>query len=121
MTMKLSKQAYINLINEDIQALQNSNTTKLEMEHIIQILKDSINFYYPENNVIIDGKTAQAVAMIKERFPDGQIIILKDSDTETASPVNEHIYELKAPDPIPDIYFERPQKHTYKRPYKYHK
>ena len=44
--MMINKEAYMSLIEEDIEALEKSNCTKLEKEHIIAVLKESINRIY---------------------------------------------------------------------------
>lgn len=50
--MKLNKEAYSKLIQEDIKKLENYfPNDSLEKKHILGVLEDSINFYYPiENN-----------------------------------------------------------------------
>ena len=46
MSIQIDKEAYTRLIQEDIKALEKSNCSKLEKEHIIAVLKDSINRIY---------------------------------------------------------------------------
>lgn len=48
--MKLNKKAFKRLIDEDIAAVKMHfpiSVDKLEMDHIIRILEDSVDFYYP--------------------------------------------------------------------------
>ena len=48
--MKINEQSYRNLINKDIQWLRQNTPTGIERAHIITVLKESITFYYPEEN-----------------------------------------------------------------------
>ena len=59
MSTQLSPKAYAELIEEDIQALENSNCSKLEKEHIIQVLRKAVSSYCSNNKkpVVIVGKT----------------------------------------------------------------
>lgn len=45
--MKLSKESYLKLIELDIKALEEEMDDCLERGHIISVLKESVNFYYP--------------------------------------------------------------------------
>ena len=48
--MKLNKPAFEKMIQEDIEAIGKhfpEHEDKLEREHIIQILSESVDFYYP--------------------------------------------------------------------------
>lgn len=47
--MKLYKEAYEQLISEDIKALNEQMACCPESSHIEQVLKDSVRFYYPEH------------------------------------------------------------------------
>lgn len=48
MSIQINKKAYEQLIKEDIQALKNSNCSKLEKEHIEAVLKNSVDKLYKE-------------------------------------------------------------------------
>lgn len=47
--MKLYKEAYEQLISEDIKALNDQMVHCPESSHIENVLKDSVRFYYPEH------------------------------------------------------------------------
>ena len=47
MVSKLNKNAYEQLIQEDIDWLEKHTEDTLEQNHIIAVLKDSVRFYYP--------------------------------------------------------------------------
>lgn len=47
--MKLYKEAYEQLISEDIKALNEQMEHCPESSHIENVLKDSVRFYYPEH------------------------------------------------------------------------
>lgn len=60
---RLNKQAYTDLINEDIAFLEDVVPgTHLVKAHIIAVLKESIQLHYPEaepkNNIIVDPRKA---------------------------------------------------------------
>lgn len=49
--MKINKTAFKKMIQEDIEAIKMHfprDVDKLEKEHIIQILNESVDFYYPK-------------------------------------------------------------------------
>ena len=46
MSTQISKEVYEKFIREDIEALEKSNCSKLEKEHIKAVLKTSINLLY---------------------------------------------------------------------------
>lgn len=46
MSVQLTREAYEKLIREDIEALEKSNCSKLEKEHIEAILKTSTSLLY---------------------------------------------------------------------------
>lgn len=46
MSIQINKEAYEKLIREDIEALEKSNCSKLEKEHIEAVLKTSVNLLY---------------------------------------------------------------------------
>lgn len=46
MGFMMNKEAYRRMIAEDIEALEKSNCSKLEREHITDVLKDSIDRIY---------------------------------------------------------------------------
>lgn len=48
MAFKLNKAAYQKLIDEDIKAVRTSNCEALEREHIVDVLRHSVECYYPE-------------------------------------------------------------------------
>lgn len=48
MGTKLNKDYYQKLIDEDIKVLLKSMPDTLERKHIIDVLNDSVNYYYPE-------------------------------------------------------------------------
>jgi hypothetical protein len=48
MALKLNKAAYQKLIDEDIKAVRASNCEALEREHIVDVLRHSVECYYPE-------------------------------------------------------------------------
>ena len=48
MGTKLNKSAYQKLIYEDIDWLKKNTPHTLERDHIIQVLRDSIDRYYPK-------------------------------------------------------------------------
>lgn len=48
MSIQINKTAYEQLIKEDIQALKNSNCSKLEKEHIEAVLKNSVDKLFEE-------------------------------------------------------------------------
>lgn len=47
MVLKLNKAAYQKLIDEDIAAVRASNCEALEREHIVDVLRHSVEMYYP--------------------------------------------------------------------------
>lgn len=47
MVSKLNKAAYQKLIDEDIAAVRASNCASLEREHIVDVLRHSVDVYYP--------------------------------------------------------------------------
>ena len=50
---KMSKEAYVKIIQEDLAWLekQNLDDNSLELKHIIEIVKASLNCYYPEQPI----------------------------------------------------------------------
>lgn len=48
MGLKMSKQAYIDLIEEDISAISRSCCGESELRHVIEVLRRSIELEYPE-------------------------------------------------------------------------
>lgn len=46
MSIQINRGAYEKLIREDIEALEKSNCSKLEKEHIEDVLKTSIDLLY---------------------------------------------------------------------------
>lgn len=46
MSMKLNRDAYEQLIEEDIEAMRLANVSKLEREHIEHVLRHSVVVYY---------------------------------------------------------------------------
>ena len=86
MTNKLSREGYAALIKEDIDALERSNIQKLEKEHIIQVLNDSINFYYPHKQIAIVGcgisNSIMAVSQLEElarKHPGVTVCLIGDN------------------------------------------
>jgi hypothetical protein len=56
--MKLNKEGYAQLIEEDIEWLENNTSDTLERKHIIMVLEQSIDTYYPPKQKCSDcGKT----------------------------------------------------------------
>jgi hypothetical protein len=51
MAFKLSKSAYQKLVDEDIKAVRASNCKALEREHIVDVLRHSVERYYPEKRM----------------------------------------------------------------------
>ena len=51
MTLKINKETYIQLIESDIDILQEyiPEEYSIERDHVIMILRDSIDFYYPKD------------------------------------------------------------------------
>jgi hypothetical protein len=56
--MQMTKEAYSKLIQQDLEWLNQQYLCKesLEYRHIIEILKDSIKQYYPENLPVVKGE-----------------------------------------------------------------
>ncbi len=46
MSLKMNREAYEKMIDEDIEALNMRMPDSLEKDHIVCVLKDSINTYY---------------------------------------------------------------------------
>jgi len=57
----MNKSTYEAMIKENIEWLKKQPRT-LEREHIIQIVEQSVNFYYPENDALV------SVSLPKETF-----------------------------------------------------
>lgn len=47
MALQLNRPAYQKVIDEDIAAVQDSNMSRLEARHTIEVLKCSVDVYYP--------------------------------------------------------------------------
>ena len=52
MSIKLNKELYIKLIEEDKMFLHTNCPWSIEFDHIISVLDDSIEMYYPEPDKI---------------------------------------------------------------------
>jgi len=47
---RMNRKEYERLIEEDIKWLRENTKPQLERDHIIEVLKDSINQYYPQSS-----------------------------------------------------------------------
>lgn len=56
MNTKLSREAYQDLIEDDIKALIRTMPNCLARDHIIDVLRDSVNFYYGPLNKKYNNK-----------------------------------------------------------------
>lgn len=66
MTMKLTKTSYEGLIEQDIEALR-PLYGKGERGHITDILRDSVNWYYPDN-VQVDSEGKSEKQLVEEAW-----------------------------------------------------
>lgn len=55
MGTKMNKETYVKLIDEYVEELKSSDMSTLTINHVIDIVKDSINSYYPEDKPIKMG------------------------------------------------------------------
>ena len=90
MGFKLSKYQYQGLIEVDIDSLKELMEDCLERDHIITVLKDSVNYYYPE--------TLEVQNYLKFN-PDGEIFNLGDSVHPVSTKKNQIIMEKYPVDP----------------------
>jgi len=67
MGTKMNKETYAKLIEEYVVELKSSDMSLLTINHVINIIKDSINIYYPEHKPIKMGCILDVCAI---PFPD---------------------------------------------------
>lgn len=48
MSIKLSKSSYINLIQGDVQRVESEMSDSIQRHHVVDIIKDSVDHYYPQ-------------------------------------------------------------------------
>jgi len=87
---QLPKRVYQRLIENDVEEVEKLMGDTLESNHIISILKDSVNYYYPE--------TIEAEYYLKFN-PDGETFNLGDSVHPVSTKKNQIIMEKCLIDP----------------------
>ena len=75
MSVKITKQAYEQLIAEDIAAVEASNIGNVERMHIIHVLQHSVECYYPDNSQVsvqeleADKRIAELELLLRRAAP----------------------------------------------------
>ena len=87
---QLPKKVYQRLIENNVEEVEKLMGDTLESNHIIAILKDSVNYYYPE--------TIEAEYFLKFN-PDGETFNVGESVYPVSSKKNQIIMEKRPIDP----------------------
>jgi hypothetical protein len=80
MVLKLNKAAYQKLIDEDIAAVRASNCEALEREHIVDVLRHSVEMYYPTRDPDTQVEKTWLICQRSGNVPR-TVVVLDDLDT----------------------------------------